>query len=146
MRIAATLGLACGFALAIPLFCEARPSLSLTIGIETRRNSVLQAADTQHGELIFRSRCSTCHSVVANSPAPMGPDLHGLFGRRAGNLPDYDYSAALRAANIVWNAQTLDAYLKDPHKKVPGVNMPFPGIPNKADRDHVISYLEEATQ
>jgi cytochrome c2 len=51
----------------------------------------------------------------------------------------------MRASGIVWGAQTLDVYLADPHKDIPGDKMPFPGLPNKADRDDLISYLEQAT-
>jgi cytochrome c2 len=50
----------------------------------------------------------------------------------------------MRASGIVWGAQTLDVYLTDPHKDIPGDKMPFPGLPNKADRDDLISYLEQA--
>ena len=103
------------------------------------------AVDVQRGQLIFRSRCSMCHTVAANSPYnKMGPDLRGLFGRKAGSLPGYEFSTALRNSGIVWSAQTLDAYLTDPHKEVPGVKMPFPGISDKTVRADVIAYLKEA--
>jgi cytochrome c len=103
-------------------------------------------ADTQRGAGLFGSRCGICHTLQAGGPNKVGPNLHGLFGRHAGTLPGYNYSPAMRAANIVWSADTLDAYLTDPHKDIPGDKMPFPGLPNKADRDDLISHLEQATK
>jgi cytochrome c len=102
-------------------------------------------ADTQRGQGLFGSRCSICHSVQAGAPNKVGPNLHGLFGRHAGTLAGYNYSPAMRATAIVWGADTLDVYLTDPHKDVPGDKMPFPGLVNKVDRDDIISYLEQAT-
>jgi cytochrome c len=103
-------------------------------------------ADTQRDAGLFQSRCSICHTVQEGGPTKLGPNLHGLFGRHAGSLPGYNYSPAMRASGIVWGAQTLDVYLTDPHKDIPGDKMPFPGLPNKADRDDLISYLEQATR
>jgi cytochrome c len=103
-------------------------------------------ADTQRGAGLFQSRCGICHTVQEGGPTKLGPNLHGLFGRHAGSLPGYNYSPAMRASGIVWGAQTLDVYLTDPHKDIPGDKMPFPGLPNKADRDDLISYLEQATR
>ena len=76
----------------------------------------------------------------------IGPNLHGLFGRQAGSLPEYDYSADLRASHIVWNALTLDEYMADPHRGRPRDKMPYPGLSSKTDRDDLITYLEQATR
>lgn len=110
---------------------------------------VLAADNVQRGEQIFRSRCAVCHTVQAGAPNKFGPNLHGLFGRRAGSLPGYNYSQAMRAAGaagLKWSRVTLDPYLENPHRAVPGDKMPFPGLPSQADRDAVIAYLEQATR
>lgn len=111
----------------------------------TANQQLRLVADTQRGAGLFQSRCSICHTVQEGGPTKLGPNLHGLFGRHAGSLPGYNYSPAMRASGFVWGAQTLDVYLTDPHKDIPGDKMPFPGLPNKADRDDLISYLEQAT-
>jgi hypothetical protein len=67
-----------------------------------------------------------CHTTQEGGRNKIGPHLHNLFGRQAGTLPGYDYSVDLRASRIVWDAQTLDAYLADPHKGRPGDKMPYP--------------------
>jgi cytochrome c len=107
---------------------------------------VLRVADSQRGQQIFQSRCAMCHTVQAGAPNKFGPNLHGLIGRHAGTAPGYNYSAAMRASGIVWGAQTLEAYLTNPHLNVPGDKMPFPGLPSQADRDDVIAYLQQAAQ
>ncbi len=71
----------------------------------------------------------------------LGPSLAGVIGRKAGTEPNYNYSPAMRGADIVWNAQTLDRYLKDPASVVPGNKMPFPGLKTDHDRADVIAFL-----
>jgi cytochrome c2 len=67
-------------------------------------------ANPEKGALLFQQRCSMCHTTQeGGSPNISGPNLHGLFGRQAESLPEYNYSADLRASRIVWNALTLDA-------------------------------------
>jgi cytochrome c len=64
-----------------------------------------------------------------------------VFGRRAGSLPGYSYSAAMKAQTFIWNDQTLDRWLARPADLVPGTAMAFAGIDSKADRDALIAYL-----
>lgn len=141
-RLAIKLGVA-ALALALPGFVAAHPIAPQPPVAPLR---VIRMADSQRGLQIFQSRCAMCHSVQAGGPNKFGPNLHGLFGRRAGSMPGYNYSPAMRASGIVWGAQTLDAYLANPHRDIPGDKMPFAGMPSKADRDDVISYLQQATQ
>jgi cytochrome c len=103
-------------------------------------------ANSEKGASLFQNRCSMCHSTQEGVPSKLGPNLHGLFGRRAGTLPEFDYSPDLRNSRIVWNVQTLDEYLADPHRGRPGDKMPYPGLSSKTDRDNLISYLEQATR
>lgn len=98
------------------------------------------------GRRIFRSQCAFCHTLQAGGGNRAGPNLHGLFGRRAGSAPGYAYSVAMRNADVVWDDRTLDAFLAAPHDFIPGDKMPFAGIADKAERDALIAYLKTASR
>ena len=76
----------------------------------------------------------------------VGPNLHWLLGRKAGSLPDFDYSAAMKTSGVVRNADTLAEYLRDPRGFVPGNRMAFPGIKNDVELTDLIGYLKQATK
>ena len=94
--------------------------------------------DAGHGETLYEA-CQDCHSLDKND---VGPRHRGVFGRKAASLPDYDYSDALKSANIVWNEETLDKWLTDPQAVAPGAKMFF-HLDNPQDRADVIAYLKE---
>jgi cytochrome c len=108
----------------------------------TPRSPALAAdGDPTRGEQIYH-RCQGCHSIDANR---VGPRHAGLFGRHAGSLDDYNYSDAMRASGVVWDATTLDQFLTAPRKFMPGTKMPFAGIPDPQERADLIAYLKKAT-
>src|SRR5262245_62743890 len=76
----------------------------------------------------------------------LGPSLAGLLGRKAGSEAGYNYSPAMKQANITWDVKMLDAYLADPQKLVPGNKMPFPGLKTDHDRADIIAYLAASAQ
>lgn len=96
------------------------------------------AADAERGRALYESRCVACHSLDANR---VGPMHRGVFGRKAGAVKDYDYSAALKTATTVWTEQTLDRWLADPEKLIPGQRMGYQ-VPDASDRADLIAYLE----
>ncbi len=101
-------------------------------------------ADSARGERLFQ-RCFACHSVVAGEDKLPGPSLRGVMGRRAGTLPGFRFSPALRAAGargLVWTRESLDAYLTDPERFIPGTEMGLPGLRESDDRRDVIDFLE----
>ena len=112
----------------------------------TRGPAVSTTGEMATGAAIFRSQCAACHTLQAGGGSAIGPNLHGLFGRPAGRLPGYPYSAAMLRSGVVWNEKTLDAFLANPHSFIPGDRMPFPGIPDKQRRQAVIAYLRAATR
>src|SRR5262249_43809041 len=71
----------------------------------------------------------------------LGPSLADLIGRKAGSEVGYNYSTAMKQANITWDTKTLDAYLADPPKTVPGNKMPFPGLKTDHDRADIIAFF-----
>ena len=101
--------------------------------------TTLAAGDPAAGRLVFR-KCQACHSTEAGKNM-LGPSLAGVIGRKAGTEAGYNYSPAMKSADIVWSPQTLDQYLTDPAKVVPGNKMPFPGLKTDDDRADVIAYL-----
>ncbi|MDE1149808.1 MAG: cytochrome c family protein [Azospirillaceae bacterium] len=118
------------------------PSLALLALLAT----LPAAAQTPDKGERLAIRCRTCHEFAADKPHKVGPNLHGLFGRKAGQEPDFHYSKALPASGIVWDDATLDAWLTRPATLVPGTTMAFPGMPDKADRDALIAWLHQATR
>lgn len=125
-------------------------SLALAAPPHAGRNPlVLRVADAAAGRAVFESQCAICHTIEMGGPTKVGPNLYGIFGKRAGATPGYDFSSAIEKAGkagLVWNAKSLDAYLADPQKVVPGNKMPFPGLPDKTERDNLIAYLAQETR
>ncbi len=97
-----------------------------------------QAGDAVSGQALYQARCAACHSIDYNG---VGPAHKGVFGRRAGSAPGFAYSAALSASNIVWNAATLERWLSDPERLVPGQKMGV-SVPSAAERADLIAYLK----
>jgi nitrite reductase (NO-forming) len=97
------------------------------------------AGDPGQGRQVFK-KCQACHSTEPGKNL-LGPSLAGVLGRKSGSEPGYNYSSAMKGANLVWNPAALDAYLNDPQEKVPGNKMPFPGLKTSDDRRDVIAYL-----
>jgi len=100
--------------------------------------------DLINGRILF-ARCGICHALTAEkSKGKKGPTLAGLFGRKAGTVPGFKYSKAMRAKGVVWTEATLDAYLTKPKAYVPGTTMIYSGLRRTADRRDLIAYLKKA--
>jgi cytochrome c len=101
-------------------------------------------ADPAHGEHIF-VQCEACHTNTKGGPNMTGPNLYGLFGRKAGSVADYSYSDAVKGAGFTWDAAHLDTWLTDPRAMLPGTKMGFMGLKDAKDRADVIAYLKVST-
>ncbi len=94
------------------------------------------AGDPVSGQQFYQS-CMGCHSLDEND---VGPKHRGVVGRKAGIVPGYAYSAALKGSGIVWTPAMLDRWLQGPQKLVPGVKMYFT-VANPKTRADIIAYL-----
>jgi len=90
------------------------------------------------GEALYDRHCTACHSLDRNR---VGPKHRGVYGRSAGTVSDFRYSKALRALDIVWNEDTLDAWLKNPPAFAPGTSMGF-RLNDPEKRRAIIAYLK----
>ena len=99
------------------------------------------AGDIDKGKDIFTTRCASCHHVGPSARAAFGPQLNGVFGRKAGGTDDYRYSDAMKASPVVWGDDTLRAFLESPAKVVPGTKMRFWGMSNARQLDDLLAYL-----
>jgi len=98
------------------------------------------AGDAKAGEAIY-SRCVACHALAHDRT---GPRHCGLFGRRAGSVPGFEYSDAMKRSKIVWNEGTLERFLSNPLAAVPGTSMGYAGVTDRKERADLIAYLEQA--
>lgn len=97
------------------------------------------AVGAPSGDQLFRQRCAMCHSVDRARNTPLGPNLAGVVGRKAG-ATSFAYSPQLKASGLTLNVTTLDRYLAAPTRVVPGTKMVI-AVPNPAERAALVSYL-----
>jgi cytochrome c len=91
------------------------------------------------GEALFRAHCIGCHSFGCNRT---GPKLQNVFGRRAGSLAEFgSYSEGLKSSGIVWSEETLDDFIRDPYKRVPGTRMAGIVINDPRERQQIIAFV-----
>jgi cytochrome c len=100
--------------------------------------------DAARGEARFQD-CAACHRLEAGANN-VGPSLHGIFTRKAGELADFRYSPAMKRSGIVWTPETLDTFITDPQALVPANRMPYAGLANASDRADLIAYLSKASR
>jgi cytochrome c len=123
-----------------------RTKLACTVLLALSAAMALAKADgdAARGEGKFEE-CASCHTLAAGQNG-VGPSLHGLIGRKAGEVADFRYTPSMKRSGITWTARTLDEFIADPQKAVPGNRMPFAGMPDAADRADLIAYLEKAAR
>jgi cytochrome c len=101
------------------------------------------ADDPDSAEL---QKCAICHSLNNGGANRVGPNLFGIFGRKAGSFAGFNYSPAMKASGIVWDDETLAKFLRDPKDSLPGNRMSFPGIKDDGVLQDLLQQLKQATQ
>ena len=102
-----------------------------------------QGAEDPSGQQAFNNACRTCH-IVREGDNRLGPNLHKVVGRKAGSLPDYAFSSAMKEAGFVWDEEKLDRFIANPDEVVPGNNMkPYGGLASSEDRKKIIAFLAQ---
>lgn len=96
------------------------------------------------GEKVFK-KCKACHAVGEGAANKVGPQLNNLIGRKAGAAEGFEYSDGFKAkaaAGLVWNEETLAAFLESPRDYVEGTKMAFAGLRKDKDRDAIVAYFK----
>ena len=101
-----------------------------------------QAQDAAAGEKVF-TQCRACHQLGETAKNGVGPVLNGLFGRKSGAVPNYNYSQANRDSGITWDDAVFADYIRDPKAKMPGTKMIYPGLKNEAQVADLTAYLRQ---
>ncbi|KAI9655227.1 MAG: iso-1-cytochrome c [Alyxoria varia] len=121
----------------------------------SKSGSLLEAAsfaeelvegDVKKGAGLFKTRCAQCHNLKESEGNKIGPNLHGLFGRKTGQVEGFDYTKANKDKAVTWQEDTLFEYLENPKKYIPGTKMAFGGLKKGKDRNDLITYLREETK
>jgi len=100
-----------------------------------------QGKEAASEQQVFNNACRTCHTIKEGDNR-QGPNLYKIIGRKAGSLPDYSYSSAMKGADFVWDEEKLGHFIASPDEVVPGNNMkPYSGLAATDDRTKVIAYL-----
>ena len=105
-----------------------------------------QSGDAARGQRVFNQQCRACHTLEKGGANTVGPNLHGVFGRKAGTAQGYTSSEAMTKSGIVWDDQTMAEYCRDPKGKVAATKMMFNGIKQPGQLDDLVAYLKEATK
>lgn len=111
-------------------------AVSLTLPIAAQAGG-----NAGQGKTYF-NRCAICHSNQKGAPNRIGPNLFGIVGRKAGSLPNFFYSGAMKKSGITWTHEKLEAYIAKPQALVPGNRMAFAGVSSHQQVDDLVAYLE----
>ena len=113
----------------------------LALGCLSTQAHAAASGNVAAGKTVYLHQCSDCHS---NQPHVdrFGPTLAGVYGRMSGTAPLHRYSKAMKSAQILWDAATLNSFLENPRADIHGTIMPYSGLASATARADVIAYLK----
>jgi cytochrome c len=121
----------------VPIFL-----IATALALSTAFAQAAAAADAASGEQVYNNNCRTCHSWKKDDNR-LGPNLHGIIGRKAGSANGFAYSKSMMNAGITWDEATLDKFITNPDSVIANNNMkPFTGIADAATRKQIIDFLK----
>ncbi|MEZ5850937.1 MAG: cytochrome c family protein [Hyphomicrobiaceae bacterium] len=118
-------------------FCSTVAAAMLVLAV-----TPANAQDAEAGEDVFK-RCKACHQVGESAKNAVGPNLNGLFGRKAGSVAGFNYSEANKSSGLTWDEATFVKYIKDPRAAMPGNKMAFAGLKDEQDVKDVVAFLKQ---
>jgi len=101
-------------------------------------DTIATPGDAQRGKAVFERRCTGCHALDSNRE---GPHLRGVYGRKAGSVPEFEYSAAIKRSGLIWNEANLERWLRGSDDMVPESKMGF-SVPKARERADLIAFLK----
>jgi cytochrome c len=128
---------------AAPAAAAAAPAAGAMVLAITDKAGATLSGDATKGEAVFR-QCQTCH-VVTPGVNKVGPSMHNIIGRTAGQVAGFRYSEANKKSGIIWTEQELYTYLENPKARIPGTIMAFVGIKDSQKRADLVAYLKTQT-
>lgn len=118
---------------------------ALTLLLAPPLSLAQQPASDDAAQQAFNNSCRTCHSMKEGDNR-LGPNLNKIVGRKAGTLPNYNYSSSMKEAGFIWDQDKLTRFMLKPDEVVPGNKMqPYGGI-SAEEAAKVIAYLQAASQ
>ena len=113
-----------------------------TVFVAASSSAFAQDAGADAGQIVFNNECRTCHTVKEGDNR-LGPSLHGVIGRKAGSLPNFGYSDAMKSSGLTWDEASLDRFIANPDEVVPGNRMkPYGGMASAEERAKIVAYLK----
>jgi len=125
----------------MPKTVEAQPSAPTA----ATQAPTTEEALLKRGRIVW-FKCRSCHETSLEGPHKVGPNLHALMGATAGQKEGFVYSEVMKESGVIWNEETLDAFIEKPTGFIKGTKMAFVGIKKESDRQAVIAYIKENTK